>query len=128
MTAVEVLFRYGMPPGEMEMGALGQVSDVYGIRRVRFHEPLSHHPGGIRRHAPERVNRGKTAAQCRFRYSRKVGVGITYGWAKKNVKGEGLDGEHFAFYRLARATHLGGPLSATQVLMHTAELAFWGRN
>jgi hypothetical protein len=39
MTAVEVLFRYGMPPGEMEMGALGQVSDVYGIRQVRFDEP-----------------------------------------------------------------------------------------
>ncbi len=38
MTAVEVLFRYGMPPGEMEMGALGQVSDVYGIRRVRLNE------------------------------------------------------------------------------------------
>src|SRR5664280_846525 len=38
-TAVEVFFRYGMPPGEMEMGALGQVSDVYGIRRVRFNEP-----------------------------------------------------------------------------------------
>jgi hypothetical protein len=38
MTAVEVLFRYGMSPGEMEMGALGQVNDVYGIRRVRFNE------------------------------------------------------------------------------------------
>ncbi len=38
MTAVEVLFRYGMPPGEAEMGALGQISDVYGIRRVRFNE------------------------------------------------------------------------------------------
>ena len=38
MTAVEVLFRYGMPPGENEMGALGQLSDVYGIRRVQFHE------------------------------------------------------------------------------------------
>ena len=38
MTAVEVLFRYGMPPGELEMGALGQVNDVYGIRRVRFDE------------------------------------------------------------------------------------------
>jgi len=36
MTAVEVLFRYGMPPGESEMGALGQMSDVYGIRRVQF--------------------------------------------------------------------------------------------
>jgi hypothetical protein len=40
MTTVEVLFRYGMPPGEREMGALGQVSDVYGIRRVRFDEQL----------------------------------------------------------------------------------------
>jgi hypothetical protein len=39
MTAVEVLFRYGTPPGEMEMGALGQVSDVYGIRQVRFNPP-----------------------------------------------------------------------------------------
>jgi hypothetical protein len=38
MTAVEVLFRYGMPPGETEMGALGQMSDVYGIRRVRFNQ------------------------------------------------------------------------------------------
>ena len=38
MTAVEVLFRYGMSPGEMEMGALGHVNDVYGIRRVRFNE------------------------------------------------------------------------------------------
>ena len=39
MTAVEVLFRYGRPPGEREMGALGQMSDVYGIRRVQLNEP-----------------------------------------------------------------------------------------
>jgi copper chaperone CopZ len=39
MTAVEVVFRYGMPPGEQEMSALGQVSDVYGIRRIQFNEP-----------------------------------------------------------------------------------------
>ena len=38
MTAVEVLFRYGMTPGESEMGALAQLSDVYGIRRVQFQE------------------------------------------------------------------------------------------
>ena len=38
MTAVEVLFRYGTPPGEAEMGALGQLSDVYGIRQVRLKE------------------------------------------------------------------------------------------
>lgn len=38
MTAVDVLFRYGMTPGESEMGALGQLSDVYGIRRIQFQE------------------------------------------------------------------------------------------
>jgi hypothetical protein len=38
MTTVEVLFRYGMPPGEKQMSALGLVSDVYGIRRVQFNE------------------------------------------------------------------------------------------
>jgi hypothetical protein len=27
-----------MPPSETEMSALGQLSDVYGIRRVRFDE------------------------------------------------------------------------------------------
>jgi len=38
MTTVEVMFRYGMPPGEKEMGALGKMYDVYGIRRMRFNE------------------------------------------------------------------------------------------
>ena len=38
MTAVEVLFRYGMPPGENQMAALGLMSDVYGIRRLQFNE------------------------------------------------------------------------------------------
>ena len=38
MTAVEIMFRYGMPPGERQMSALGQMSDVYGIRCVRFNE------------------------------------------------------------------------------------------
>ncbi|MGA7458680.1 MAG: hypothetical protein WBW69_00535 [Candidatus Korobacteraceae bacterium] len=38
MTAVEIMFRYGMPPGESEMNALGSISDVYGIRRVQFKE------------------------------------------------------------------------------------------
>ena len=42
MTTVEVLFRYGMPPGEREMSALGQVSDVYGIRRVLVLESDRH--------------------------------------------------------------------------------------
>ncbi len=38
MTTVEVMYRYGMPPAEQQMSALGQVSDVYGIRRVQFND------------------------------------------------------------------------------------------
>jgi hypothetical protein len=38
MTSVDVLFRYGMPPGETEMAAMAQFNDVYGIRRVRINE------------------------------------------------------------------------------------------
>jgi hypothetical protein len=38
MTSVEVMFRYGMPPGETEMAAMAQFNDVYGIRRVRMNE------------------------------------------------------------------------------------------
>ena len=38
MTAVDVMFRYGMPPGEKEMSALGKMYDVYGIRRMQFNE------------------------------------------------------------------------------------------
>jgi hypothetical protein len=39
MTSVEVLFRYGVAPSESDMAALGQVQNVYGIRKVQFHEP-----------------------------------------------------------------------------------------
>jgi hypothetical protein len=38
MTAIDVLFRYGMPPSETQMTALGQMSDVYGIRQVCFNQ------------------------------------------------------------------------------------------
>ena len=38
MTAIEVLFRYGAQPSENVMSALGQFSDVYGIRRVQLQE------------------------------------------------------------------------------------------
>jgi len=38
MMPVEIMFRYGMPPGERQMTALGQMSDVYGIRRVQMNE------------------------------------------------------------------------------------------
>ena len=36
MTALDVVFRYGVPPGETEMRALKSVREVYGIRSVRF--------------------------------------------------------------------------------------------
>ena len=38
MTLVDVLFRYGLPPNELVMSAYGQVSDVYGIRRLQLNE------------------------------------------------------------------------------------------
>lgn len=38
MTAIEVLFRYGAQPSESVMSAYGQLSDVYGIRRLRSQE------------------------------------------------------------------------------------------
>lgn len=36
MTALDVCFRYGMPPGETELRALKSVREVYGIRAIRF--------------------------------------------------------------------------------------------
>jgi hypothetical protein len=38
MTPVEVMFRYGMPPGEKEMSALAKMNEVYGIRRMQIKE------------------------------------------------------------------------------------------
>ena len=38
MTLVDVLFRYGLPPNERVMSAYGQLSDVYGIRRLQLNE------------------------------------------------------------------------------------------
>jgi hypothetical protein len=36
MTTVEILYRYGATPGDAVMFALGNVREVYGIRRLRF--------------------------------------------------------------------------------------------
>lgn len=36
MTALDVRFRYGRPPGEAEMRALQAAREVYGVRRIRF--------------------------------------------------------------------------------------------
>jgi hypothetical protein len=36
MTAVDVCFRYGIPPGELEARALDSAREVYGIRKMTF--------------------------------------------------------------------------------------------
>jgi hypothetical protein len=38
MTAVEVVFRYKLPPTEIVMRAMDFVREVYGIRRIKFDE------------------------------------------------------------------------------------------
>lgn len=38
MTAVEVVFKYSVPPTESIMRAMDNVREVYGIRRIRFNE------------------------------------------------------------------------------------------
>ena len=38
MTALDVCYRYGMPPTERELRAINSVRNVYGIRRVAFDE------------------------------------------------------------------------------------------
>ena len=38
MTALEVVFRYRMPPGTQQMRAIDSVREIYGIRRIRFDE------------------------------------------------------------------------------------------
>ena len=36
MTALDVVFRLGRPPGTAEMQAIYQVREVYGIRKINF--------------------------------------------------------------------------------------------
>ncbi|HEV7220872.1 MAG: hypothetical protein ACHP8A_10600 [Terriglobales bacterium] len=38
MTQMEVLYRYGVAPGEAEMRAIDNVREVYGVRGIRFNE------------------------------------------------------------------------------------------
>ena len=38
MMPLDVVFRYGMPPGEEQMRALDAARDVYGVRRIAFDE------------------------------------------------------------------------------------------
>jgi len=38
MTQLDIVFRYGSPPGTREMRALDSMREVYGIRRISFDE------------------------------------------------------------------------------------------
>lgn len=38
MTLLDVVFKYGTPPGEKQMMALNNAWEVYGVRRIGFDE------------------------------------------------------------------------------------------
>ena len=38
MTLLDVVFRYGMPPGEKQMMAMNNAWEVYGVRKINFDE------------------------------------------------------------------------------------------
>src|SRR5260370_36160748 len=38
MTLLDVVFKYGTPPGEKEMLALNNAWEVYGVRKINFNE------------------------------------------------------------------------------------------
>ena len=38
MTMLDVVFKYGTPPGEKEMLALNHAREVYGVRKIKFDE------------------------------------------------------------------------------------------
>ena len=38
MTLLDVVFKYGTPPGEREMAALNNAWEVYGVRKIKFDE------------------------------------------------------------------------------------------
>ena len=38
MTQLDVLYRFGAPPSELSLSAIGRLREVYGIRRVTFSE------------------------------------------------------------------------------------------
>jgi hypothetical protein len=38
MTSLDVVFRYGRPPGPDELRAIDSLREVYGIRSVKFNE------------------------------------------------------------------------------------------
>lgn len=38
MTTVDVVFKYGLPPGDNEIRAISDAREVYGIRKLTFDE------------------------------------------------------------------------------------------
>jgi hypothetical protein len=38
MTAVDVVYRYGVPPQDTELKAVNRAREVYGIRKISFDE------------------------------------------------------------------------------------------
>ena len=38
MTLLDVVFKYGTPPGEKEMAALNNAWEVYGVRKIKLDE------------------------------------------------------------------------------------------
>ena len=38
MTLLDVVFKYGAPPGEKEMAALNNAWEVYGVRKIKLDE------------------------------------------------------------------------------------------
>ena len=41
MTLLDVVFKYGTPPGGKEMLALNHAREVYGVRKIKFDEKES---------------------------------------------------------------------------------------
>lgn len=62
MTLLDVVFKYGRPPGEKEMLALNNAWEVYGVRKIKFDE----HERTIRvEYDATRLNDGEIAAILR---------------------------------------------------------------
>ena len=38
VTLMDVTFQYRIPPREQQMGAIGRISEVYGVRKLAFSE------------------------------------------------------------------------------------------
>ena len=62
MTLLDVVFKYGTPPGEREMRALNNAWEVYGVRKIKLDE--NQHTIRVEYDAT-RLNEGEIAAILR---------------------------------------------------------------